>query len=188
MSLTLAKLRGAATKVNLSRIEILALRPEKKYNDGRTKQSFKDETDINKIMARFTKTGTISHLAKYEGTYSDFSDFDFHEQQNMLSRGEEIFANLPAEIRREFSQSPAAFFKYVNDPENRKMKDRNLPALAEPGDQLPAELASADLEKKLEAAEAVIKAVKAASEPASEKPVPAGPAPEPLPKTPAGDA
>ncbi len=178
MSLSLAKLRGAATKKNLSRVEILALMPEKKYDDGRTKQSFKDETDIDKIMARFQVTGTISHLAKYEGTYSDFSDFDFHIQQNMLSRGEQIFADLPAEIRREFGQSPAAFFKYVNDPENRKMKDRNLPALAKPGDQLPAELASADKE----AADA------AANAPEGQKPVPAGGAPAPLPKTPAADA
>jgi len=158
MSLTLANLRGVATKKNLSRADILALLPEKKYDDGRTKQSFKDETDIAKIMARFDRTGTISHLAKFEGTYSDFSDFDFHEQSNMLARGEQIFAELPAEIRREFSQSPAAFFQYVNDPENRKMKDLGLPALAKPGDQLPSEPASADLEAALAAAKEPIPA------------------------------
>lgn len=186
--MTLAKLRGELTGKKLSRLQTLALRPAKKYDDGRTKQCFKNECDIDKIMARFRQSGTISHLAKYEGTYSDFSDFDFHEQSNMLARGEQMFADLPAEIRREFDQSPAAFFKYVNDPKNQKDLHVKLPGLAKAGDQLPAELASADLESKLEAAEAAIKAVKAASEPASEKPVAPGLAPEPLTKTPAEDA
>jgi len=103
------------------------------YKDGRTKQSFKDSTDIQKIMARFDKSGTISHLNKFEGVYADFSDFDFHEQTTMLARGNEIFAQLPAEIRREFSQSPAKFFEYVNIPGNIE----KLPGLAAPGQQLP---------------------------------------------------
>ena len=36
------------------------------YKDGRTKQSFRDETDINQIMKRAQVTGTISHLNKHE--------------------------------------------------------------------------------------------------------------------------
>jgi len=122
---------------NLSRAEMLELTPVIEYKDGRTKQSFKDETDIQKIMSRFSVSGTISHLAKYEGTYSDFSDFDFHEQTNKLTRGREIFDDLPAEIRREFGQSPAAFFAYVNDPANAEELRKKLPALAKPGQQLP---------------------------------------------------
>lgn len=116
---------------------MLALVPAKVYDDGRTKQCFKDQCDIDKIMRRFDETGTISHLSKFEGVYADFSDFDFHEQSNMLARGEQIFEDLPAEIRREFAQSPAEFFKYVNDPANQKDLERKLPALAEPGQQLP---------------------------------------------------
>ncbi len=112
------------------------LKQPKKYTDGRTKQSFRDECDINLIMQRAAQGGTISHLAKYEGTYSDFSDYDFFEQTQMLTRGREIFDDLPAELRREFGQSPAAFFQYVNDPENVKTLAEKLPALAKPGTQL----------------------------------------------------
>ncbi len=105
------------------------------YKDGRTKQAFKDETDINKILKRAQKTGTISHLNKYEARYGDFTSFEFFDAQLQLSAGRTIFDDLPSEIRNEFNQSPADFFKYVNDPENKERLGELLPALAEPGRQ-----------------------------------------------------
>lgn len=135
MSLALRKLCEEAPKKR-SRAQILALLPEKNYDDGRTKQCHADECDIEKIMHRFGVTGTISHLVKFEGLYGDFSDFDFHAQSTKLAQGETIFAELPAEIRREFGQDPAAFFAYVNDPANAKDLYKKLPALAAPGEQL----------------------------------------------------
>ncbi len=106
------------------------------YKDGRTKQSFKNETDINKIMARAEKTGTISHLTKHEAHYGDFSNFDFFEANLQLTRGREIFDELPGEIRKEFGQSPAQFFAYVNDPANKEELLKKLPGLAAPGRQI----------------------------------------------------
>ncbi len=135
------------------------------YSDGRTKQAYADDADINKIMARADKAGTISHLQKYEGVYADYSDYDFAKQTNMLSKGASIFDELPAELRQEFGQSPAAFFKYVNDPANVDLLDKKLPALAEPGRQiLRVTPATADEKKAAEAAE---------SEPASVTATPA---------------
>ncbi len=110
-------------------------RKVKKYDDGRTKQAFKAETDINKILARAQKTGTISHLAKHQAKYGDFADFDFFEATQQLTRGREIFDELPSEIRQEFGQSPAEFFKFVNDPANRDRLDTIMPVLAKPGRQ-----------------------------------------------------
>ncbi len=109
----------------------------KDYKDGRTKQAFNDETDINKILRRAEKTGTISHLNKHEAHYGDFTGFDFLEAQLKLTAGSDIFAELPAEVRSEFNQNPAEFFDYVNDPENKERLGVLLPALAEPGRQLP---------------------------------------------------
>ncbi len=143
-----------------SRVEMLELVPEKKYEDGRTKQSFRDECDIDLIMQRAARGGTISHLNKYEGVYADYSDFDFFEHMQQLTKGREIFDDLPAEVRKEFGQSPAEFFAYVNDPANIKELATKLPALAAPGRQLPLTSApSADEEA----------ALAAASEPASKK-------------------
>ncbi len=106
-----------------------------KYKDGRTKQSFKDETDINKLLLRAQKSGTVSHLNKHQGRYADFGDFDFFEAQLKLSAGREIFDDLPSEIRNEFANSPAQFFEYVNNPDNIDRLEILLPGLAEPGRQ-----------------------------------------------------
>ncbi len=108
----------------------------KRYTDGLTKQCFKDECDINKIMDRAAQSGTITHLNKFEAVYADYSDFDFMEHTTKLTRGREVFDALPAETRREFGQSPQAFFNYVNDPENMAKPNFGLPALAKPGNQL----------------------------------------------------
>ncbi len=129
------------------------LKQVKKYTDGRTKQSFRDECDINKIMCRAAQGGTISHLQKFEGIYADFSDYDFHEHTNMLTKGREVFDALPAEVRREFGQSPQRFFEFVNDPEKRDKLRELLPDLAKPGDQLIKTSApDADAQKALDAA------------------------------------
>ncbi len=115
------------------------------YGPGRTKQSYKNETDINKIMARADKAGTISHLQKFEGVYGDFSDTDFHGMTQKLTQGREIFDELPAELRQEFGQSPAAFFAYVNDPKNVDNLREKLPSLAAPGKQvMPTKPPTAD--------------------------------------------
>jgi len=142
----------------------------KDYKDGRTKQAFKDETDINKLIQRAEKTGTISHLNKHEARYGDFANFDFFEAQVQLAAGGEIFADLPAEIRSEFNQSPAQFFNYVNDPANKDRLEKLLPDLAAPGRQLP----------RIAPDNADETAARVASEQAT--PVPnATPAPEPSP-------
>lgn len=119
-------------------MSIKALKPKpKKYDDGMTKQAFKDSTDVNKILTRQARAGTLSHLDRFAGRYGDFTGFDFQDQQNKLAQGKSIFEQLPAEIKREFKQDPTAFFDFVNkhadDPEKLR---KVLPGLARPGDQL----------------------------------------------------
>ncbi len=150
MSMHLANLAAADGRKKLTRTQIIALQKATAYVDGRTKQCYKDECDINKIMARFEVTGTISHLEKYEGVYADFSDFDFHEQTTKLAKGGEIFDALPAELRREFAQSPARFFEFVNDEANKEELRKKLPDLAKPGQQLTPKLAATEPSEPVE--------------------------------------
>lgn len=110
---------------------------KKIYNDSRTKQAFKDETDINKILAKAQRAGSISHLEKYEGFYGDFASFDFSEAQRVLANGNTIFNELPPEIRIDFEQSPAKFFEFVNRPENRGELRKIFPEIAKPGRFFP---------------------------------------------------
>lgn len=93
-----------------------------------TQQHSKDETDINKIMARYIKTGVIDHLAKYQPQYTDNNAIDYHESQNIIIKANDMFGDLPSSIRREFDNDPAKFLDYVQDPENHE----NLENLGKP--------------------------------------------------------
>ena len=108
-----------------------------KYDDGLTKQSFKDSTDINKILHKAQRTGTISHINRYGAMYGDFEAFDFLEAQNQLAKAREIFDALPSELRAEFDQDPSQFFAYANDPANASRLEEVLPEIAEPGRYFP---------------------------------------------------
>lgn len=115
-----------------------AISPVYEPDHGRTKQAFKDTTDINKIMDRARKTGVISHVGKYGAEYGDFSDIpDLMEAQKRLIRANEIFADLPGEVRREFDQDSAKFFAWVNDPANADKVEAKLSDVARRGNQLP---------------------------------------------------
>ena len=44
-----------------------------------TKQSFKEECDINNIMAKYRATGILSHVQAHQGRYQDLpSEIDYH--------------------------------------------------------------------------------------------------------------
>lgn len=85
--------------------------------ESRTKQQFKDETDINKIMARYVKTGQLSHLVKKNPIYGDFSSVpDYMSAVALVERAEIAFAALPASVRADCENDPAQFLARVSDP------------------------------------------------------------------------
>ncbi len=120
----------------------------KDYSDGRTKQSFKNSTDINRILAKAEKGSGISHLAKYEASYADFEAFDFQDAQNTLARADSIFNELSGELKQEFQQSPQKFFEFVNNADNVGQLARIFPELQAPGRQMPDVRQSAVKEPK----------------------------------------
>lgn len=92
-----------------------------------TQQHSKDETDINKIMARYIKTGVIDHVAKYQGQYLENNDLDYHASQNIIIQADVMFSELPSSVRREFNNNPAEFLHFVSDEENHaKLADMGL--------------------------------------------------------------
>lgn len=105
--------------------------------DNRTVQSFKDSTDINKIVNKAAKTGALSHLDKYGGQYGEFIDFDFGEAMDNINRANAIFDELPAEVRKDFGNNAGNFFSFANDPANVDRLTELLPAIAEPGSYFP---------------------------------------------------
>ena len=112
-------------------------RKAKDYSDGRTKQAFRDSADINKILEKAQRAGTLSHLVRHGAQYGDFSDVgDLLTAHERLQSGKSIYDELPSELKREFPDM-FKFFEYVNDPENSDKLQEILPALAAPGRQIP---------------------------------------------------
>lgn len=85
---------------------------------GRTKQSFKAECDINTIMARYLKTGMIDFVNKHAPQYHDVTGLDYQEALLVVAQSQTLFNELPSHIRLEFDNNPAEFLDFVNDPAN----------------------------------------------------------------------
>lgn len=83
-----------------------------------TKQSHKKECDINNIMAKYQKTGLCSHIAKYEPSYQDAPDIDYHMAMNKIAQVDEVFMELPSTVRKHFENDPGKFLEFVDDPDN----------------------------------------------------------------------
>lgn len=87
--------------------------------DGRTKQSFADESNINTIMKKYEATGMLDHLNKHDGQYANFiAAPDYHTAMNAIRDAGEMFMEIPATIRAKFDNDPAQFLKFVQDPDN----------------------------------------------------------------------
>ncbi len=85
---------------------------------GRTRQSSRDECDINVIMSKYAKTGFINHLSRHGGDYGFASSVDFHGAMNIVTKADQMFGDLPAEARNRFHGDPAEFLDFVADPAN----------------------------------------------------------------------
>lgn len=82
-------------------------------------QSFKDECDINRIMARYKKTGVIDHVRATQGAYGDFTSVeDYHTSLNNLQAAQSAFMALPAHIRARFDNDPAQLLGFLDDDKN----------------------------------------------------------------------
>lgn len=105
--------------------------------DGRTKQSFRDECDINNIMRKYNKTGLLPDMIKANPRYGDFSSvLTYQESLQVVFEAQKQFENLPANVRARFGNEPAHFLAFANDPQNvSEMVSMGL-AIAKPSESV----------------------------------------------------
>lgn len=87
--------------------------------EGRTKQSFAQECDINTIMSRYALTGQFTHLSLRAPQYGDVADIDFQGCMDTVAAAREHFASLPSAIRDRFHNDPGRLLSFLQDPSNR---------------------------------------------------------------------
>jgi hypothetical protein len=110
----------------------------KKYDDGRTKQAFKDQCDINKIIKKHQINNAASHAVQYPPeAYAEFEGVDLLGAYEQIGRANEIFDALPSEVRSEFDNNALKFAAYASDPANINRLPELIPAIARPGAYFP---------------------------------------------------
>jgi len=83
-----------------------------------TKQSFKDECDINTIVRNFGVTGELPDNIR-PPQYGDFTGiFDYQSALNAVIAADDAFMEMDAKIRARFHNDPALFVEFCSNPEN----------------------------------------------------------------------
>jgi len=86
---------------------------------SRTKQSFRDECDINNILRQFNVTGQLP-VGSVQPQYGDFSGItDYQSALNAVMVAQDSFLALPAKVRARFDNDPALFVEFASDEANK---------------------------------------------------------------------
>lgn len=109
-----------------------------------TRQEFAEECDINTLMARYEGhvIGGPGNMSAQQPMYADFTQVPTNLLEYMLfmDEAERSFMSLPAQVRREFDNSPHMFVDFASDPEN--LGQMRTWGLAPPAPPEPAEAPS----------------------------------------------
>ena len=101
--------------------------------DARTEQCHRDECDINKIIAKYDRTGVLTHVNDFEARYEDLTGLDYQTMLNTVANANSMFEGLPSEIRNQFANDPAKFISFMDDENNNEqmyemgLKQRPIP-------------------------------------------------------------
>lgn len=89
-----------------------------------TKQSMKDECDINNIVAKYEKTGVLTHLNATQATYADVSELGgYRDALDKVRAAEEVFMALPSELRAKFDNDPAKYLDFMGAATKEQLEE-----------------------------------------------------------------
>lgn len=87
-------------------------------DEVRTKQSFREECDINVLVKRFgLDAGAEGRVPPMFGDYS--GAVEFQEAQEIVARAQSQFNALPARQRERFHNDPAELLEFVMEESNQ---------------------------------------------------------------------
>lgn len=94
---------------------------KKFIGESRTKQSFKDECDLNHMLRTYQSGGRPPSVNPYPAIYGDFSQTpDYHSALNQVNEAKEAFMELPSSLRTRFDNDPGKLLAFVMDADNRE--------------------------------------------------------------------
>lgn len=91
------------------------------FDESQTVQSDADLADLNKIIARYKKTGIVAGLNEAQGQFLDVSQHqDFAEVMRTARAAEMEFMKLPSKVREEFGHDVANWLDAAFDRDKRE--------------------------------------------------------------------
>jgi len=88
-------------------------------HEGRTRQEFAAEADINNIMGKWRVQGYVEDVQLGTPVYADFTtEMDYLAAQNAIVEADALFNSLPARVRRAVDNEPGKLIAYLQDPDN----------------------------------------------------------------------
>lgn len=92
--------------------------------ESMTEQSHGNSVEIHHILKKYRAQGidlfNDNVLANWWQEVNLVDAPDFQEAQNMIARANELFMQVPSDIRADFDNDPGQFIEFMSDPENRE--------------------------------------------------------------------
>lgn len=98
------------------------LRKSGEFNQYAEIQSYKDSVSIDYILSRFVN-GDETALSRAQGIYGDFTEMPktMAELQQRIIDAEDLFYQLPLEIRAEYNHSPSEFYAQLDSEKTKNI-------------------------------------------------------------------
>lgn len=106
------------------RVQVHFVNEDGTQQEGRTKQSFREQCDINIMMKKYQQGIPINMNTLAQPEYGDFANADdYHTAANKVIQADQAFAALPAEIRARFRNDPAELLEFIRDPDQEHLEE-----------------------------------------------------------------
>lgn len=89
--------------------------------ESMVQQSQKDDTDINQIMAKYQKTGVLTHIQPGPSQFGEATGNDYLDAMMLIAEAKSKFNELPSSAREFFKNDPARFLDYCQDLDEDKI-------------------------------------------------------------------
>lgn len=116
---------------------------EKNESPTMTQQHYKDECDLNQILARHRGSGELSAIQLRQllaqsaavtptsprlPEFADYSNLpDFSDIKRSFIKASRAFSEVPVAVRMQFGNNPEIFYQTLTDPkQHQKLRDAGL--------------------------------------------------------------
>ncbi len=98
------------------------LRKSGEFNQYAEIQSYKDSVSIDYILSRFVN-GDETALSRVQGIYGDFTEMPktMAELQQRIIDAEDLFYQLPLDIRSQYNHSPSEFYAQLDSEKTKNI-------------------------------------------------------------------